>query len=72
MKKHLKRMLAIGAGSMMIVVGFALLFLPGPGIAIIAAGIFLISPVYGKKLWQKFLHWKHTSVDPHISRFRNK
>ncbi len=72
MQKKLKRLSAIIAGISLIILGAVLLFLPGPGIALIVAGVFLISPNHGKKIWQRFLDWKKQTIDPRLSRFRKK
>lgn len=68
----LKRAITIIGGILLVLGGIVLLFLPGQGLLMIFAGIYLISPYHGKKLWEYAKQWKKTKLDRYLKRFRSK
>jgi hypothetical protein len=69
MKKLAQRMVMIIGGIALLIGGVILLFLPGPGVVLIGAGIFLISPHHGRKLLAHLTDLKHRRLDPRLRKW---
>lgn len=69
MKELARRIGMVIGGIVLVIGGVILLFLPGPGVLLIAAGIFLISPHHGRKIWGRLVEWKHRSLDPRLKQW---
>lgn len=72
MKRIAQRAVMIIGGIILVIGGIVLLVLPGPGVVLIAAGIFLISPYHGRKIWARLKEWKHHHIDPQMEAWKNK
>jgi uncharacterized protein (TIGR02611 family) len=65
---NVRRVAAIAGGSVLLVVGIALLVLPGPGIPLIIAGLALLSTQFH---WaRRLLAWMRQRVRAATARFR--
>jgi|AACY02.16.fsa_nt_gi Putative transmembrane protein (PGPGW). len=67
MRRPTRRLLAIVAGSGLILGGIAMLVLPGPGLLSIVGGITLISPKHGNRIirWVKRQYRRHIASRLH-------
>jgi hypothetical protein len=50
------KMLRMGAGSLLFLVGVVLLFFPGPGLLLMALGVGMIHPPWGERIQLWFKH----------------
>ncbi len=57
--KHLRRVVISVAGAVLILIGVAMLVLPGPGLAVIALGLFVLS-------------WEFEWADRHFQRLKHE
>jgi uncharacterized protein (TIGR02611 family) len=67
LRANVRRIAAIAGGSVLLVVGIALLVLPGPGIPLIIAGLALLATQFE---WaRRLLHWMRERVRSATGRF---
>jgi uncharacterized protein (TIGR02611 family) len=68
-RANVRRIAAIAGGGILLVTGVALLVLPGPGLALIIAGLALLSTQFQ---WaRRLLDWTRGRVRAATSRFRH-
>ena len=66
MKRHIKRLLQIIIGFVLVLAGIVMLFTPGQGLLTIALGVLLISPYHGHKIfvWLEKIWWEFVGCLP--------
>jgi uncharacterized protein (TIGR02611 family) len=68
-RANIRRIAAIAGGGILLVVGVALLVLPGPGVALIIAGLALLATQFQ---WaRRLLDWMRRRLHAATARFRH-